>query len=232
MNAQPLLSAREVLSQVIAFIPALLAGLLVLVIGALAAWLADRIVVRLLVVLRVHRVAERFRWGEALRKGDVRHTFLSSVGALVGAMIFLVFLDRALALWQLTILSQLLERLVFLVPDLIVALVVLALGAFVASVVERAVRRALYEEEVSRARLISRIVRAAILVFTSAIALVQLKVAIELVKLGFVIAFGALALAFVLAVGLGSRRAIELMWEDVFRARRGPERGDDETEQR
>ena len=146
-------------------------------------------------------------------------------------MVFLIFLDKALTLWELTILSQLLERLVFLVPQMIVAFLVLVVGGVTAAIVERSVRRALYQEEVSRARLISRLVRAAIMVFASAVALVQLGLAIELVKLGFVIAFGALALTFVLAVGLGSRRAIELMWEDIFRERLGRHGGEEPDEE-
>jgi hypothetical protein len=221
MNEQPLLSAREALAHILAFVPALVAGLLVLLVGALVAWLVARVVVRALIFLRIHRVVERLRWGEALRKGDVRHTFIDLVGWLVGAMVFLIFLDKALTLWELTVVSQLLERLVFLVPQIIVASIVLVAGGVIGAIVERSVRRALYQEEVTRARLISRIVRAAVLVFAAAVALVQLGLAIELVKLGFVIAFGALALTFVLAVGLGSRRAVELMWEDVFRERLG-----------
>jgi hypothetical protein len=67
--------------------------------------------------------------------------------------------------------------------------------------------------ESRQARLAGRMVRAAILVFTCAVALVELDIAVGMVTGAFLIAFGALALGFALAFGLGSRRAVEIMWE-------------------
>ena len=62
--------------------------------------------------------------------------------------------------------------------------------------------------------------RAAILVATGAIALVELDLAVGIVTGAFLIAFGALALCFVLAFGLGSKRAVEMMWEERFRRKK------------
>jgi len=47
--------------------------------------------------------------------------------------------------------------------------------------------------------------------------LVELKIAVVIVTGAFLIAFGALGLSFVFAVGFGSKRAVELMWEERFR---------------
>ena len=221
MPDQPLLSLRDLLATVIDFLPALLSGLLVLLVGALVSWVAARIVIRLLIWLRLHRVVERLHWGTTFSRGDIRHALYTLIGALVGAFTFLVFLDRALVLWQLTVLSSLLERLVLFVPELLVATVILLIGAGVAAAAARSVRSALYEEELVRATLVARIVRAAILVLTVAITLVQLNVAPALIRSAFLIAFGAIAVTFVLAVGLGSRKAVEAMWEDVQGRRRG-----------
>ena len=63
----------------------------------------------------------------------------------------------------------------------------------------------------------AKIVRAAILVVTCAIALVELDIAVTIVTGAFLITFGALALSFALAFGLGSRRAVESMWEQRLR---------------
>ena len=86
----------------------------------------------------------------------------------------------------------------------------------------RAVQRALYQEEFERARLVGRIVRAAILVVTCAVVLVELDIAVAVVTGAFLIAFGALGLSFVLAFGLGSKRVVELMWEDWLHRRKEP----------
>ena len=62
--------------------------------------------------------------------------------------------------------------------------------------------------------------RAALLVLACAIALVELEVAVVIVTGAFLIAFGALALSFVLAFGLGSKRAVERMWEEHLQQRK------------
>ena len=89
-----------------------------------------------------------------------------------------------------------------------------------ATAVSRAVQRALVQEEFERARLVSRLVRSAILVVTCAIALVELQVAVVIVTGAFLIAFGALSVSFVLAFGLGSKKAVEKMWEEHLQQRK------------
>jgi MFS family permease len=219
MDDKPLQSVREVMSNVVDYLPTLLAGFIVLVIGAFAAWIVSRLVVRALIFLRLDRVIGRLGWGRPLEKGDVRHSLFGMLGMLAGLLTFLIFFDNAVVIWKLTVLSQLLEKLVHLIPQLVTAGLILLIGWGIAAAVSRAVQRALVQEEFERARLASRIVRSAILVVTCAIALVELQVAVTIVTGAFLIAFGALALCAVLAFGLGSKRAVEKMWEEHFRQR-------------
>lgn len=225
MNAHSKVALGDVVSNILAYLPSLLAGLVVLLLGLLAAWITARAVVRVLIWLRLDRVVQRMRWGTSLAKGDVRHTLYTLVGTGFGALVFLIFLANALVLWRLTVLSSLLEGLVGMIPNLIVAAIILVVGTTVASMVGRSVRKALYEEEVEHAPLISRLVRASIIVFATAMALYHLRVAPYLVTLAFIITFGALALTFVLAFGLGSRKAVEAMWESVFKGHTKPAGG-------
>ena len=217
MDEKPFESVRDVMSNVAGYLPTLVAGFVVLVIGAVAAWIVSKLIVRLLLFLRLDRVIMRLGWGRALEKGDVRHSLFGLVGTVCGVLLFLVFLENAVVIWKLTVLSQLLEKLVLLIPQLIVAAVIMMVGWGIATAVSRAVQRTLYQEEFERARLVGRIVQAAIIVVAGAIALVQMGIAEGIVTGGFLITFGALALCFVLAFGLGSKRAVELMWEERFR---------------
>lgn len=213
MQDQAFESVQDMMSNIVSYLPTLFAGFVVLVVGAGVAWLISKLVVRVLLFLRLDRVVARLGWGRALVKGDVRHSLFSFAGIVVGLFVFLVFLENAILIWKLTVLSQLLEKLVELVPQLITAGIILLVGWAVAAGISRAVLRALYQEEFDRARLVARIVRAAILVMTSAIALVELDIAVAIVTGVVLIVFGALAFGFALAFGLGSRRAVELMWE-------------------
>ncbi len=213
MEQQSLESVRDVMNNITGYLPTLLAGLVVLVLGAIVAWVAAKLLVRILIFLRLDRVIVRFGWGRALDKGDVRHSLFGLVGMIVGFLVFLVFLENAIVLWKLTVLSELLQRIILLIPQLIVAALILVIGWAVANATSRAAQRALSQEEFGRARLVARIIRAALLIVTCAIALVELGIAVTIVTGAFLITFGALALAFALAFGLGSRRAIESIWE-------------------
>ena len=213
-------SVRDVVSNVVAYLPTLLAGVIVLVLGAIVAWILAKLLVRILIFLRLDRVITRLGWGRALEKGDVRHSLFGLIGGVFGVLLFLVFLDNAVVIWKLTVLSELLEKLVNLIPQLITAGIILLIGWGMAGAVSRGVQRGLVQEEFERARLAAQIVRAAVLVIACAIALVELNVAVVIVTGAFLIAFGALALCFVFAFGLGSRRAVEMMWEERFRRRK------------
>lgn len=226
MNDKPLESVREIIAGMAGYLPTLLAGLLVLLLGLAVAWVGSKLLVRLLGLMRLDRVLGRLGWGRALEKGDVRHSLFELLGTMFGVLIFLIFLDSAVTIWKLTVLSRLLERLVLLVPQLLTASIILLAGWGIAAAVSRAVLRALHQEEFGRAQLVVRIIRAAILLMAAAIALVQLEIAVGIVTGAFLLAFGALALSFALAFGLGSRRAVEMMWEERFR-RRQEKRGEE-----
>ncbi len=201
-------------SQVTAFLPALVTGLIVLLVGLLVAWAAARLVVRILVFLRVDRVVGRLGGPRTFARGDVRHAFFGMVGWIVGLLVFLIFLDKAILIWQLSLLSKLLEDLLMTIPELVAALIILLIGWGVANGVSRAVLRTLYEEQVARPRFAARIIKAGIITFAAAVALIRLGLAVSLVTHAFLLAFGALALAFALAFGLGSREAVSAMWQD------------------
>lgn len=213
MNSQELPSISDVLTQVTEYMPKLVAGLIVFLLGLVVAWVGAKLIVRVLILSRLDRVLVRTGWIRALDKGDVRHSLFAFVGWLVGGVIFLVFLDNAIVIWRLTVLSEMLERFVLLVPRLISSSIIVLVGWGLATGVSKSVRRTLYQEEFERARLVGRIVYAAIMVFTVAIALVHLGVAERIVTGGFYIAFGAVGLSFVLAFGLGSRVAVEALWK-------------------
>lgn len=213
-------SVRDVLARLTNYLPTLFAGIVVLLVGVVVAWIVAKLTVRILVFLRLDRVLTRMGWGRALEKGDVRHSLFGLLGTVAGVLLFLVFLENAVVIWKLTVLSKLLESLVLLIPQLIAAVIIVLAGWGLAAGISRAVQRNLVQEEFERARLAGRIVYAVILALSVAIALVELNIAVVIVSGAFLIAFGTLGLALILAFGLGSKRAVELMWEERFRRRK------------
>lgn len=220
MNEKSIESVRNVITNVWAYVPRLLGGLAVIALGCVVAWIVAKVLIRVLLVLRVDRVIARSAWGRALAKGDVRHTVFGAIGNVAGLLVFLVFLDDAFSIWRLDVLSGLLGGLVQRVPSILIAAIALAAGWAGAAAVGSLVRRSLAQEGIPHARLAAQLAGATIQVLAWTIALVELGIARAIVTGAFLIAFGALALTFALAVGLGSRRAVEAMWEERLRSRK------------
>lgn len=202
------------------YLPTLTAGLLVLLAGVVLAWVAKRAVVRILVWLRLDRLAGRVGWRSAFGKGDVRAALYDLLGAITFVVVVLVFLDNALTIWGLAVLSRLLDSLVFALPRLALAALIVVVGVSIGNVVAERAEDALAEEGVVRSRLLAKALKAVLLAVVAALALWELDFARQVVISGFVIAFGSMGVAFALCVGLGSVRAIQRGWEEFFERRK------------
>jgi hypothetical protein len=202
------------------YLPTLAAGLLVLGLGFAVAWVAKRALVRILVWLRLDRLAGRVGWRSAFGKGDFRAALYDLVGTLTFVLVVLVFLDNALTIWGLAILSRMIDNFVVALPRLALAALIVVAGIAIAGAASERAEAALEEEEVGYARLLAKGLKAVLLAVVAALALWELDFARQIVLSGFVIAFGAMGLAFALSVGLGSARAIQHGWEELLEKRK------------
>lgn len=205
-GAGPLAQFSE---RLFAYLPTLAGGLAVFAVGLAAGWFAKRVVVRALVWLRLDRLGGRTGWRAAFGKGDVRAAMYDLVGNVVMAGVVLIFLDNALQIMGLTVLSRLIDRSVFYLPNLALVALIVAVGILVSNVVGERVSQALQDEGFGRAGLFGRIVKGVLQAVVGALALWQLGFARQIVLAAFYIAFGALGVAFALAMGIGGARAIQ-----------------------
>jgi hypothetical protein len=187
---------------IIAFLPNLLAGIFLVLAGIFLGWLAKRIVVQLLILFRLEKLLVRFRWGEDFLKADVRHGFYRFIGGVAFLIVFLIFLDGTLKVWQLGILSTFLENTISIIPRLSIALIIFGVGWLIASGASKALHRALGHEKISHASLVARFSKAVLIVFFSAMALTELNFAPKIVVIGFSTIFIGLAIVFILMIYL------------------------------
>jgi hypothetical protein len=209
-------SLSEFEARVIQYLPTLAAGAVVLALGIAVGWIAKRATIRTLTLMRLDRLAARNSWGAAFTKGDVRSALYDRAGSVVMAIVILLFLDNAVQIWGLTVLSRLLDQVVIYLPNIAVVALIVGIGAFLATTLADRVENTLDEEGVARARLLSRIFKSALLAIVGALALWQLNFARQIILAAFLIAFGAIGVAFALAVGVGSSRAIQRVWDAML----------------
>jgi hypothetical protein len=202
---------RDVLN----YLPTLAAGLLILAVGLAVGWVAKRAVVRSLIWLRLDRLGGRYGWRAAFGKGDVRAAMYNLVGNIAMLLVFLIFLDDALRMLQLNVLTRLLDDVVFSLPDILLAAAISFVGIGIANTLADRAEDALSEEFV-HARLLAKLLKAALLAVVAALALWELDLARPIVTYAFLIGFGALGLGFALAIALGSAGAVQRGWQELF----------------
>lgn len=201
------------------YLPTLAGGLFVLAIGAILGWLAKRLVTRVLVWLRLDRLAGHTGWRTAFGKGDVRAALYEVAGGIVMVLVVLIFLENALQIWGLTVLSTMLDRLVLYVPNLALVALIVGVGIVLSDFLAGRVEDTLRQEGFEHGRLLGKLCKAVLLSIVGALALWQLDFARQIVLAAFLIAFGAVGVAFALAVGLGSARALQAGWQTLFTKR-------------
>ncbi len=199
---------QQWLQGMVAYLPHLLGGLVLVLIGLIGGWLTKRVVVRLASVLRLGRQFRRFRWGRDFGKADVRESLYQLLGNIAFLIVFLVFLNAAFSVMNLAVLSRISEQVVLVFPRLLIALVIAGGGWLISRWVAAAIRQGLRRLNVPRPLLIAAYVRAMIIFFFVAMAIAELNVAREVVIIGFTVAAIVLGAVTVVLVALGGRAFI------------------------
>ena len=201
---------------IVAYLPNLLAGIILLIIGWILGWVIKRVLVQISVLLRVDRFLRRSRWEADFAKADVRYGLYNIIGNTGYTLVFLLFLDNALIAWKLTMISDLLSKVIIYLPQIIIAASIFGLGWLLAFWAQKSILKSLYKENIPRASLISRFIKIILLIFFSAIALVELDVAREIVIIGFATIFVTLGLISVVITAIGGKNFIDKI-ENTFK---------------
>lgn len=207
---------RQFLAQIGSFLPRLLLALAVLVGGWLVAKLARLAILKGLRNINFHVLTERSGMDGFLRQGGLQGDTSSIFGLLAFWLVIVASLIIAFNSLGLTYITDLLHRVVLFVPNLFVALVVLALGGYFARFVGITVTAYTRSTGLHEGELLGRLARYAIFAFVVLIALDQLNIGGPIVRDSFLIVLAGLVFAAALAVGLGSKdwvaRYLERRW--------------------
>ena len=229
-NVEMLMEAvRAFLAQIGQFLPRLLLAVLVLVGGWLLAKVARFAVARTLRAVNFNVLTERSGLDGFLRQGGVRSDTSAVFGALVYWLVLLAALIIAFNGLGLTYITDLLGRVAWFVPRVLVALVILAFGSYFARFVGGTVAAWGRSIKLPDAPLLAKAAQYAIQVFVVLIALDHLDIGGSIVQYSFLILLAGVVFAIALAFGLGGRDwaadRIERWWPRDPRVL--PERRDD-----
>jgi hypothetical protein len=200
-----------------AFGPNVLAMLLILLVGLLAAGAVHLVLKLLLPRLGFDRFAQRLGLTLVLQKGGVTRPASAALAACLAWSLLAVFVLLGIGALNLQFAMDLVSRTLSYLPQVIIAAALLALGALVSAFLRRSVLIAAVNAGLPSARLLAGGVQSALMVLFAAMALEHLGVGRQIIIVSFTIVFGGVVFALSLAFGLAGRDLARAFLERLVR---------------
>jgi len=211
---------RVFLAHVGDFLPRLALAAAVVIGGWMLAKLARIAVDKGLRTVNFNVITERSGMDGFLAQGGVRTDTTGIFALVVYWLVVLATLIIAFNGLGLTYITELLGQVVLFVPKVIVALLILAFGAYFARFIGTTVVTYCHNVSIQDADFLGKVAQYAIMTFVALIALDQVNVGGEIVRQSFLIILAGAVLALALAFGLGGQR-----WAAEHIARWLPQKG-------
>jgi hypothetical protein len=197
------------------FIPRLIAAIIVFLVGWLIAHVLGRLAYHVVRVLHVDSALTRVGFRKAWERSGFRLDTPMLFYELIKWFFIIVFLMAATNILGLGEVTNFLRSVLFYLPNVIVAAVILLIGILVAKFLEGLVRASVKAAGLISANFLGMLTKWAVFIFALLIALAQLKVADDIIKIVVTGLIAAGALAIGLSFGLGGVRHAEEMIGDM-----------------
>jgi flagellar biosynthesis protein FliQ len=198
---------KVVLVQVGEFLPKLALALAVLIAGWLLAKFALFATEKALRAINFDVLTERSGLDGFLQQGGVESDTTRILGLLVYWLVILAALIIGFNGMGLTYITGLLGEVVRFVPKIVVALLILAFGAYFARFVGNAVLTYCKNINMQDSDVLGKLAQYGIMTFVVLIALDQVNVGGDIVRQSFLIILAGVVFALALAFGLGGKAA-------------------------
>lgn len=202
------------LATLISAIPSIVGAAVILLLGWIITGALAGALAKALRAVRVNVAADRAGVTRLLQRAQVRADAAGVIAGVVKWYLRLIVILMAADAVKLTAVSTIVNQVLAFVPNLLVAVVILAAFSWLASLARNLVTAAL-EPTMPNAKAIGVLAYGATFGFGVIAAATQIGVATSLLNILFVGIVGALALAFGLAFGLGGRDEAARIWRDM-----------------
>lgn len=189
-------------------VPTILALVAVLVVGYIVAWFVARAATALCERIGLQSAAERSGLSASLKKVGIPGSVPVIAGRIVFWLLMCAVLMAAFNILNLASLSAAMQTLVAYIPKLLAAMVVLVVGLLIATFLRGVIAAGGERLGLNYADRLGLACYYMLAVMTFIAAFEQLEIKFALLEYVILIAFGALALGFGLAAGLGGREVL------------------------
>jgi Conserved TM helix len=207
-------SVQEGLDAFFAFLPNLLAFVVILIVGYFVAKIIKVAVTKGLQSLGMDKALRESDAGKYVERVTPGASPASGVGRVVFYLVFAFFLFSAIGALRIPALTTFMNEVLAYLPNVIAAIVIFVIAAALAGAVGGGVAKLMGDTPTGK--VVGTVAPAIILTIAFFMVLEQLNIAPEIVRIAFAATMGALALGLALAFGLGGRDVAGRMLEDAY----------------
>jgi hypothetical protein len=208
-----LASLNNGLALIVSYVPKILAGTIVLLIGIIIASLVKQLVLGTFKALRVEGILRRYGVPEA--KGEF--TWSNIFSEIAKWFVIIIFLLPTVDIWGLPRVVTILNELLLYLPNVLVAVIIAVVGFVLGSLAHDLILASVKGVSSVTANSIASITRWAVNIFVILAVLNQLGVATDLIRILFTGFVAMLAIAGGIAFGLGGQSSAKDMVEELRR---------------
>jgi small-conductance mechanosensitive channel len=213
-----ILDALEILwDKLIAYLPNLIAAIVILIIGILIAKAIEKLIQKIVEALKIDELIKKINIVQKIEESGTKVVFSQIFAWLVKWFVYVALLIAVSEILQLGQFTTFLKDIALYLPNVIIAVLILVVGLVLGSFIEDLLVKILRGTKAKLASLIARIAKWSIVIFTVLAALIQLKVAPMLIQTLFTTIAMAIALGSALAFGLGGKDAAKDMIDKIKR---------------
>lgn len=204
---------QEVFIKFKAFLPNLLAMLVIMVLGIVLARIVRVILIKSLTAINFDSWSDRMGFTTLMRKGDLWAKPSATLGSVIFWLLVIVTLMIGLSALNIPAIDSLVEQFFGYVPRVFSAAMILIIGYVLAGFISQGVLIAAVNSGYHYAKLLAKAIRTLLMVLILAMSMEQLQIAPSIVLAAFSIIFGGIVVALSIAFGVGgidaARRMIE-----------------------
>lgn len=199
---------RKAIDMLMVIGPRIIFSVIILLIGWMCAALLKRIFTKFLNKVGFDTVSDKAGLCKLLEKGNIKKPPSAIIGIVFYWMIMFTALVMVFNTLNLEVASNLIQTVVFYIPQIIVALIVTSLGVYLGKFISDLVKSSAAMADIPFKETLGSIAYYAVLAVAALMALEQLGVARNIITQVFVVAFGVFPLFLTLLLLIGGRDTV------------------------
>ena len=205
IGEQLMATYQGVVDSLIAWTPTVLLAIVLIVIALVVARVTERVLRSLMMKIQFDSLIEKVGIDQAVQRIGVRESLNTLVPKIVYYLLLILFARTAADAMGLAAISSAIGSFMAYLPNIVAALLILVLGGAAAQVAGRAVAEAATNAGIEFGASLGGLVSGLIMFVLGIMAISQLQIDTDMVRIVTAAVLAGMALAFGLAFGLGSR---------------------------